>query len=192
MIDLRKMGQYGWLADAGVLPKMLQAALPLYGTNEVSGSGNNPTIMGWADSLGVRRVYTADSVAWCGLFMGHVAATAGKGLWPGAKPADVLWALNWAKFGEEAGQPMLGDVLTFTRTGGGHVGLYIGEDATAYHVYGANQGDIVSGRKADTVGFTRIDKKRLYRARRPFMTVPPASMRPIVLAAAGALSRNEA
>jgi hypothetical protein len=32
----------------------------------------------------------------------------------------------------------------FTRSGGGHVGLYVGEDATHYHVLGGNQANLVS------------------------------------------------
>jgi hypothetical protein len=38
----------------------------------------------------------------------------------------------------------LGDVLAFVRNGGGHVGLYVDEDASAYHVLGGNQSDRVS------------------------------------------------
>ncbi len=171
--------QYAWLA-AEPAPRMLIEALKLYGTVETPGEGNTPTIMAWANELGLARVYTADSVAWCGLFMAIVAKRAGKEL-----PASPLWALNWSKFGEEAGQPMLGDVLTFTRNGGGHVALYVGEDATAYHVLGGNQGDAVS--------IARIDKKRLYRARSPiYATAQPANVRPVILANSGKLSTNEA
>ena len=36
---------------------------------------------------------------------------------------------------------MLGDILTFKRNGGGHVGLYVGEDKDCYHVLGGNQGN---------------------------------------------------
>jgi uncharacterized protein (TIGR02594 family) len=95
-----------------------------------------------------------------------------------------LWALNWNNFGVRVTNPMLGDVLTFTRNGGGHVGLYVGEDATAYHVLGGNQGNQVS--------VTRIAKSRLSQARRPEYNSQPTNIRTIQLASNGALSTNEA
>lgn len=172
---------YGWLRSLAPLPRMVDEALKLFGTVEAAGAANSPTIIGWANEVGgkVADVYKADSIPWCGLFMAVVAQRAGK-----VVPVDPLWALNWSKFGVEAGQPMLGDVLTFVRPGGGHVALYIGEDATAYHVLGGNQ--------ADQVCFTRIGKQRLHRVRRPFYHNRPGTVRPYVLSAVGVLSANEA
>jgi uncharacterized protein (TIGR02594 family) len=171
--------QYRWLTTIGLLPRMVDQALQEVGTLEAPGPANNPKIMAWASEVGVQSIYTADSVPWCGLFMAVVAHRAGKPL-----VSSPLWALSWAKFGVDGGQPRLGDVLTFVRSGGGHVALYVGEDKAAYHVLGGNQGD--------AVGFTRIDKARLYRVRRPDYTVPPASAKPMILDPAGALSENEA
>lgn len=171
--------QYRWLNTIGTLPRMVDEALKLFGTIETPGSGNNPTIMAWAKETGLTAIYTADSVPWCGLFMATVAKRAAKNF-----PSSPLWALSWAKFGVEGGQPRLGDVLTFTRNGGGHVGLYVGEDKAAYHVLGGNQGDAVS--------FTRIDKARLYRVRRPAYNIAPPTVRPFVLQPTGGLSENEA
>jgi uncharacterized protein (TIGR02594 family) len=172
---------YGWLTSLATLPRMVTEALKLFGTVEAAGAASSPTILGWADEVGgkVEDVYKADSIPWCGLFMAVVAKRAGK-----AVPVDPLWALNWAKFGVSAGQPILGDVLTFIRPGGGHVALYIGEDATAYHVLGGNQ--------SDQVCFTRIAKSRLHRVRRPTYRVQPATVRPIILKGGGQLSQNEA
>ena len=171
---------YAWLRTVGTLPRMVAEALKLHGTLEVAGSGNSPTILAWAKETGLdKQGYTADAVPWCGLFMAVVALRAGKPV-----PRHPLWALNWAGFGTPEHQPCLGDVLTFIRSGGGHVGLYIGEDQTAYHVLGGNQ--------ADKVCIIRIDKKRLYRVARAPMQTPPPSVRPMVLAANGPLSRNEA
>lgn len=170
---------YRWLSDLASPPRMIAEALAEYGTVETPGAANNAKILSWAAEVGLKAVYTADSIPWCGLFMAVVAKRAGKPL-----VSSPLWALSWAKFGVEAGQPRLGDVLTFTRNGGGHVGLYVGEDGSAYHVLGGNQ--------SDSVCITRIEKKRLYRVRRPAYNVMPASAQPIMLAAAGALSQNEA
>ena len=80
--------------------------------------------------------------------------------------------------------PMLGDVLTFKRDGGGHVALYVGEDAGFYHVLGGNQ--------SDQVCITRIARSRLHKARRPKYNAQPANVRKIALAASGKVSSNEA
>jgi len=173
---------YAWLKKLDPLPKMVTEALALLDTAERPGPGDNALIMSWVGELGggLRRVYTADSVPWCGLFMAVVAKRAGKTPVP-----EPLWALNWGQFGQDAGQPGLGDVLTFIRPGGGgHVALYIGEDTTAYHVLGGNQ--------SDKVCFTRIAKTRNRAARRPLFMKRPDTVRPFVLVAGGALSSNEA
>lgn len=173
---------YHFLERLKPLPLMVQEALRLFGTREQPGPGDNPVIMQWAKDLGdasVARVYTADAVPWCGLFMAIVAKRARK-----APVVDPLWALNWGRFGKAAGQPMLGDVLTFVRPQGGHVALYIGESSATYHVLGGNQ--------SDRVCFTEIAKTRLRAARRPLYNVQPATVRPYILSATGMISTNEA
>ena len=171
--------QYAWLAkEAG--PKILLEGLRLFGIKETAGAGNTPEIMAWARETNLAKDYVADAVPWCGLWMAVVAQRAG---WtPVDKP---LWAQNWNRFGAKADKPSLGDILVFGRTGGGHVGVYVGEDATAFHVLGGNQ--------SDQVCITRILKTRLLGCRRPVWRIAqPANVRPIKLAAAGALSKNEA
>ena len=160
-------------------PRMLTEALRLYGTVETPGAADNPIILAWAREVGLERVYTADATPWCGLFLAVIAARAGKRL-----PAKPLWALSWARWGEDGGQPELGDVLVFIRPGGGHVGLYVGEDERAYHVLGGNQRDAVT--------IARIDKERLYACRAYYAVGRPANVRPIVLQASGEMSANEA
>ena len=172
---------YAWLMSLAPLPRMLAEALACYGTVEAAGTANSPTILGWAREVGgnVAEAYKADAIPWCGLFMAVVAQRAGK-----IVPSGPLWALNWSKFGEKAGQPELCDVLTFVRPCGGHVAIYVGEDASAYHVLGGNQ--------SDRVCFTRIAKARLHAVRRPTYNRKPASVRPYILTGGGALSANEA
>lgn len=172
--------RYAWLArEPG--PKMIVEALKLYGTMETPGSKNNPIIVAWAKEVGaeVADVYKADSIPWCGLFMAVVAKRGGKEI-----PKHPLWALSWSSFGAKAPTPALGDVLVFVRKGGGHVGLYVGEDKTAFHVLGGNQ--------SDRVCITRVARSRLYAARRPVYRIQPANVRPIHLEATRALSLNEA
>jgi uncharacterized protein (TIGR02594 family) len=168
---------YAWLADEPG-PRMLAEALKLHGTLETPGWRDNPVIMAWAKETGVRG-YSADSVPWCGLFMAVVALRAGK-----EPPPKPLWALNWARWGENGGQPELGDVLVFVRPGGGHVGLYVGEDGIAYHVLGGNQSNAVS--------IARINKDRLYACRAYFAVGKPANVRPVLLEASGRVSADEA
>lgn len=168
---------YIWLLDEPG-PKMLHEALKLYGTQEVLGDGHNPVILHWAKELGLEAVYTADSIPWCGLFVGIVAKHAGKNV-----PANPLWARNWATWGDKT-TPELGAVMVFSRgPTSGHVGLYVGEDDNYYHILGGNQ--------SDKVCVTRIEKKRLLAARNSYK-VKPQNIRTIRLASTGAISRNEA
>jgi uncharacterized protein (TIGR02594 family) len=170
--------EYQWLSKEGA-PKMLVAALELYGTKEILGDGNNPEILEWAKETGLQDVYKEDSTAWCGLFIAVVAKRAGKEV-----VKDPLWAANWLKFGTKASEAMLGDVLVFKRPGGSHVGLYCGEDKNTYHVLGGNQ--------SDKVCITRILKERCRGARRPiFKTGQPANVRKIILSTSGIISENE-
>ncbi|WP_293513963.1 TIGR02594 family protein [Phenylobacterium sp.] len=129
---------YAWLSRMTPLPRMISAALAELGVRETAGAANTTQILRWAVETGLNADYRADSIPWCGLFMAHIARVAGREV-----PPASLWALSWARFGIEGGQPELGAVLVFMRQGGGHVGLYIGEDSRCYHVLGGNQGDRV-------------------------------------------------
>lgn len=176
--------QYEWLKkEKG--PLMVTKALELLDTKEAVGKKNNPIILAWAKEVGgkVEDVYKADEIPWCGLFMAVVAKRASKQL-----VKDPLWALNWGTFGVHTDIPMFGDVMVFTRktsTGAtaGHVALYIGEDNKYYHVLGGNQ--------SDKVCITRLDKNRLYTARRPKYNNQPKNVRIITLKSTGTISENE-
>lgn len=173
--------KYEWLNSEGA-PRMLVEALKEYGTIEVPGTANNQKIMDWAEEVGgsVDDVYKADSIPWCGLFMAVVAKRAGK-----EAPKSPLRALSWSNFGTGVSDGMLGDVLVFVRKGGGHVGIYVAEDDTSYHVLGGNQSDQVS--------VTRILKGRLYAIRRPVYSIAqPPNVRKIFMDSSGLISSNEA
>lgn len=169
---------YAWLNKL-VVPRTIGEALNLYGVTEKVGAANNPEIMAWANECGITG-YNADSIPWCGLFAAVVVKRAGK-----AVVAKPLWARDWAHFGVVPAAAGLGDVLVFSREGGGgHVGFYVAEDDTAYHVLGGNQGDKVS--------IVRIAKQRCIAVRRPAYNTQPESVKPYRVAASGSLSRNEA
>jgi uncharacterized protein (TIGR02594 family) len=176
---------YEWLGKVGQLPRIVTEALKLVGVKEFTGEADNPVIIKWAKEVGreLEKVYGRDAIPWCGLFMAVVAKRAGKAVVDGP-----LWALNWKKFGVAAKspkEPSLGDVLTFKRDGGGHVGIYIAEDHKAYHVLGGNQ--------KDQVCIVPILKDRLHSWRRPVYSVAqPASVKPYIVSRTGELSTNEA
>lgn len=162
------------------MPRMIQEALKLYGVKEIAGEGNNPTILKWADEIGGwgAEFYNKDSIPWCGLFTAIVAKRAGKEI-----PKNYFSALAWASFGTTVKTAMLGDILTFTRQGGGHVGIYVGEDKECYHVLGGNQ--------SDSVNITRIKKSRLYSIQRPKYNKMPDTVKQYTLTSDGVISSNE-
>ena len=169
---------YEWLKSE-TAPRILVQAVKQLGVKEFVGKEHNPIILGWAKNLGLERIYTNDEIPWCGLFIAECCRVAG--LEVVERP---LWALNWNKFGNRVSDPMLGDVLTFKRNGGGHVGIYVGEDKTHYHVLGGNQ--------ANAVNVVRIAKSRLNQARRTAWKIAqPANVRKIYLEPKGLITTNE-
>jgi uncharacterized protein (TIGR02594 family) len=98
---------------------------------------------------------------------------------------NYLRAMSWTSFGKaiKPNEAALGDILVFNRNGGGHVGFYIAEDDTAYHVLGGNQ--------SDSVNITRILKSRIYSINRPAYKVTPSAVKKYYMDDSGALSNNE-
>jgi uncharacterized protein (TIGR02594 family) len=174
---------YRWLEALDPLPRTIAEGLKLLGVAEIVGRGSNRTIIGWRDELNQAGVaingFSDDDIPWCGLFAAIVAHRAGKKVVLGP-----LWARNWSSFGVASPEASLGDVLVFSRNSGGHVGFYIAEDASAFHVLGGNQSNRVS--------IARIAKDRCIAARRPIYSKPPATVKPYRLAVTVGLSTNEA
>lgn len=172
--------KYRWLEkEPG--PRMLKRMLELYGTLEKPGSGNNPLILAWAKECQIPE-YKSDATAWCGL---AVSVAALRAAWPHKPLGNALWARNWAEWEALAKTPKLGDVLVFSRGTGGHVGLYVGQDDTCFHVLGGNQ--------SDAVNIKRIDRSRLIAARHPIWQIAePPNRRVVKMDASGPVSRNEA
>lgn len=173
--------QYAYLQSAE-MPKMIQEALKLYGTREIVGGRHNPVILDWARVVGIPELVKDDEQPWCGLFAAYVAVRAQKHV--PMKGWDILRALQWQRFGTPVKEAGLGDILVFRRPGGGHVGIYVGEDQTTYHVLGGNQGN--------EANIIRIEKVRCVAIRRPHYQNQPPSVKPVWLNASGPVSRNEA
>jgi uncharacterized protein (TIGR02594 family) len=164
-------------------PKWLVSARARLGTKEAPGPANSPTILGWAKRLGTKVlgiVFNADSTPWCGVFVAFCLAEDGI-----EGPPIAVRALSWATWGLSLRPERLapGAILVFERTGGGHVGFYVGEDAFAYHVLGGNQGDAVT--------IARIEKSRCIARRWP--SERPVIGKPERITPTGKpISRNEA
>lgn len=167
----------------GTVPLLpwLAEAERLQGVREIAGAKHNATIMDWAKRLGgwVASFYTNDEIPWCGLFVAHCI---GSTLTSEPLPANPLGAVNWSKFGVSC-LPTRGAVLVFSRSGGGHVGFYVGEDKEAFHVLGGNQ--------SNQVNITRVAKSRHVATRWPATVPAPIAVRTLK-PAGGALSTNEA
>lgn len=145
--------------DTGIAPSTIpwvETAVKLLGTKEVPGSRSNKVIMSWADDIGgwVDGYYKNDGIPWCGLFVGHLMAANKIKI----TIKNLLSARAWGKFGFEV-EPCYGAIMVFSRSGGGHVGLYVSEDSKYYHILGGNQ--------SDSVNVTKIAKSRFLSARWP-------------------------
>jgi uncharacterized protein (TIGR02594 family) len=121
-------------------PSWLEIARRYVGVREVPGPGNNPVISSWLAKL--RAWWTDDATPWCGVFMAHVMQEAGL-----PYPKEWYRARAWESWGTPLTAPALGCVVAFTRQGGGHVGLVVGQGADgSLLVLGGNQGDAVNVR----------------------------------------------
>lgn len=135
-------------------PPWLREARTHIGVREIVGPQHSPVIMGWIRELGAKVLgipVNDDETPWCGTFMAVVFQRVGIN-----PPLIAVRAAQWGRvggWGRELAGPRLGCVLVFTRNGGGHVGLYMGEDATHFHVLGGNQ--------SNAVNVMRIAKSRL-------------------------------
>ena len=160
-------------------PSWLSEARRWMGLREIAGPRSNPKILEWGRKAA--EWYADDDVPWCGAFVFAQFAAA---LPDEPLPANPLWARGWARFGVGLPNPAPGAVLVFERgPTAGHVGFYVGEDASRFRVLGGNQSNAVTE--------TWIAKRRLIAVRWPATVAAPAPRR-VLVAAGGATSRDEA
>ncbi len=180
---MRISNDYAWLGSVSDAPLMIKEAVRIgkLNTNEIPGPKSNLEILKLAEIAGVRNIYTNDDTAWCAVAMCAICVLANKEIPFSA--FDRLRAKSFLRFGKKASAPMFGDVLVFTRTGGAHVGLYVGEDKDCYHIAGGNQ--------SNQFNVIRIIKSRLTEARRPNYINQPKSVKKVFLSPIGAVSENE-
>lgn len=137
------------VADSPDVTPWIDVALRMKGLHEAR---DNAALRQFLKSDG-GTVGDPAQVPWCGDFVQTCIALA---LPREALPNNPYAAINWLKFGKPC-QPQRGAVLSFWRGSPdnwqGHVGFYVSEDATHYHVLGGNQ--------SDSVTVSRIAKTRL-------------------------------
>jgi uncharacterized protein (TIGR02594 family) len=118
-------------------PDWLTVARRDIGQRETHGSNRSP----WIDRLW--RLLGKDWLIgqpWCGAAVARWLGT--QGIKP---PKNFERALAWADWGVPLDTPVVGAVVVFRRTGGGHVGLVAGEDERGrLLVLGGNQGNSAS------------------------------------------------
>lgn len=188
--------QYAYLRQDPLAPRMVQAALDLYGVSELAGGRDNPVIIAWADEVAAGTkssyadwagdFYNADSIPWCGLFVALCAVRSAEGRSERLPEHKYLSALEWRHWGEPVAvaDALVGDVGISHRNGGGHVFLIVGEDATHFHILGGNQ--------SDQVNIVRKAKAEVSWVRRPRYRQLPAGARKVRVSASGALAGSEA
>ena len=160
-------------------PPWVTQSLKHRGLREIPGAPTAPVIAAWLQQLGAW--WRDDETPWCGTF---VAATMQACSIP--RPQHWYRAKGWLGWGIKLDAPCLGAVVIFEREGGGHVGLVVGKDTQGrLQVLGGNQGN--------AVGIASFELGRVVGYRWPAPPVqPPQPMRLPLLAAGGAVSRNEA
>ena len=125
-------------------PLWVQSARRYLGVAEIPGVAENPIIQRWLRKL--RAAWNSESVPWCGTFVATCLDECGL-----PKPVHWYRALAYLDYGEHIFTPMLGCIVVFSRTGGGHVGFAAGRNEHgAYMILGGNQGDRVSIAAFDT------------------------------------------
>jgi uncharacterized protein (TIGR02594 family) len=167
-------------------PRHLQIARSYIGVIEIPGPQHNPTIQKWNRRL--KASWGDDETPWCGTFVAACLDEAGL-------PIIGQWASSraWNQYGArlQADRLAPGAIMVFWRgspqSWQGHVGFYVGEDPTHYHILGGNQSerDPATGRLKHTGGVNvmRIPKARFVGARWPRGL--PVLGGPVHLSAAG-------
>lgn len=129
---------------AGIEPVWLVEAKRWLGEREVAGPKSNPRILTAIRRVGAKVLgidYVNDDTAWCG---GIMAAWLSTTLPGEPMPGVAVRAKSWETFGVALTGPALGAIMVYSRVGGGHVALYVGETATHWILLGGNQGNKVS------------------------------------------------
>ena len=109
------------------------------GLKEIGVTNKHPTIDAWAKTLSGKWLI---GQPWCGPFMAQVFKEAGLST---KVPKEFFRAKAWESAGTKLDKPAYGCVVTFTRDGGGHVGIVVGKTKSGMlKVLGGNQSNAVT------------------------------------------------
>lgn len=119
-------------------PPWLIYARKFIGLAEIPGKEHSPIIVSWLTRL--KAWWKDDEVPWCGTFVAQCFSVHELLL-----PKHWYRAKDWLNWGVKLSAPEVGCVVVYERTGGGHVGFVVGQDASGYLMtLGGNQGNRVS------------------------------------------------
>lgn len=167
--------------------KHVAVARKYIGLREIKGVKHNPTILALTVKAfaahGKRSWINDDETPWCGSFLGGVFAEAGLGK---KIPKEFYRAREWESAGTKLTRPAYGCVVTFTRDGGGHVGIVVGKTK-------AGMLKVLGGNQSDAVNIADFDPKRVTSYRWVSSgSVPHEHRYDLPVLAAGRISTNEA
>lgn len=134
MCDTNKTVEVNDMAN----PKWLTEAYSHIGLKEIAGVKTAKEIEEWLKELGAW--WKDDETAWCGTF---VAICLKRGM--RTYPKHWYRALAYRDYGTVLDKPCVGCIVSFTRSGGGHVGFVVGKDKYGnLMVLGGNQKNMVN------------------------------------------------
>ncbi|NNP70385.1 TIGR02594 family protein [Acinetobacter sp. Ac_5812] len=123
-------------------PPWLASAKQYLGVQEIVGTNDDPTILGWLKDLDAS--WQNDEVPWCGVFIAKCLQETGY-----EYPSSWASALAYAKFGVNLGQPAVGCIavkkrLEHGKLVGGHVTFIVGRSESGELIgLGGNQSNSV-------------------------------------------------
>lgn len=174
------------MSDKPELPHVA-IARKYIGLHEISGPKHNPTVLALTAkafaATGKKSWIHDDETPWCGSFVGGVFAEAGLG---SKIPKEFYRAKEWENVGTKLSKPAYGCVVTFTRDGGGHVGIVVGKTKTGML-------KVLGGNQSNAVNIADFDPKRVTSYRWISSgSVPHEHRYDLPVLASGRISTNEA
>lgn len=119
-------------------PRWLTEGMKHVGTREIPGVRHDSKILSWWKLIR-RGGIKSDEVPWCAAFVGAMLESVGI---TSSRFESAKSYLNW---GVALPQPIVGCIVVFSRSGGGHVGFVCGKNSRGQLlVLGGNQNDAVS------------------------------------------------
>lgn len=120
-------------------PKWITEARKEIGVSEHTAAGSAAVDQMWIDSKLRGLVGTARKVPWCAVFVNACLERAG------IRSTRSDSSRSYLSFGDMLKDPAYGCIVTFSRTGGGHVGFVVGKtESGQLMVLGGNQSDAVN------------------------------------------------